>query len=149
MRFALAPLVLLATMLGLSAAPIPKTKPKDEEAIQGTWQVETFDFGPGVPKPPFDVTKIRLTFKADGKMTMTMSDLPPKDGEYKLDSSAKVKAIDMTESGQIAQGIYELNGDTLKMCITEGANAVRPTEMKPVGMSTAMVVLKRVKDEKK
>ena len=136
-------------MLGLSAAPVPKAKPKDVEAIQGTWQVETFDFDPGVPKLPFDVTQMKFTFKADGKMTMTMGDMPPKESEYKLLPAAKVKEIDMTESGRVARGIYEVDGDTLKMCVADGVNAVRPIEMKPVGMGVVLVTLKRVKDVKK
>ena len=150
MRYRLASLVVLAIVVGLVAAPIPKAKPpKDEEAIQGVWQVDKFDFGPGVPIPPLDFTQMRFTFKAGGKMAMTMGDMPGKEGDYKLDSAAKVKAIDMTESGRVSPGIYELDGDTLKICLAEGANVVRPTEMKPDAKGVAVVTFKRVKDEKK
>jgi len=150
MRFALASAVLLATLVGVSAAPVPKAKAKDEELIVGTWQVENFDFGPGAPVPPIDFKQINLAFKTDGKLAMTMGDMPRKEGAYKLDPAAKVKAIDMTEAnGRVSPGIYELDGDTLKICIAEGADAVRPTEMKPGGMRGAVVTLKRVKEEKK
>ncbi len=149
MRYRLASLVVLAIVVGLVAAPIPKAKPKDEDKIVGVWQVDSADFGPGIPAPPIDIKQMRLEFKAGGKMAMTMGDMPGKEGEYKLDSAAKVKAIDMTASGRVSPGIYELDGDTLKICLAEGANAVRPTEMKPDAKGVAVVTLKRVKEEKK
>ena len=149
MRFTLASLALFAFAFGLTAAPIPKGKVKDEEAIVGVWQIESLDFGPGVPAPPVDFKQMRLEFKAGGKMAMTMGDMPGKEGEFKLDAAAKVKAIDMTETGRVSPGIYELDGDSLQICLAEGANAVRPTEMKPDGMRVAVVTLKRVKAEKK
>ena len=150
MRFTFASSVVLAIVVGLVAAPIPKAKPpKDEEAIQGTWQIDKFDLGQGVPVPPLDFTQMRFTFKSGGKLTMSMGDMPLKEGEYKLDPAAKVKEIDMTESGRVAPGIYELEGDALKICIAEGKNAVRPTEMKPDGKRIAVITLKRVKEEKK
>ena len=149
MRFTLSSLVVLTLIVGLFAAPIPKGKVKDEDTIQGTWQVELLDFGPGAPVPPFDFTQMKFTFKAGGKLTMNMGDMPPKEGEYKLDPAAKVKEIDLTDSSRVALGIYELEGNSLKMCIAEGENAVRPTEMKPDGKSIAVVTLKRVKEDKK
>jgi uncharacterized protein (TIGR03067 family) len=150
MRFALASAVLLATAVGVTAAPIPKAKVKDEESILGTWQVENLDFGPGTPVPPIDFKQMKFTFKAGGKLTMSMGDMPPKEGSYKLDPAAKVKAIDMTEAnGRAAPGIYELDGDTLKICIAEGPDAVRPTELKPDGKRVAVVTLNRIKEEKK
>jgi hypothetical protein len=55
----------------LVAAPVPKEKdkPKDEDAILGTWKIEKFDAGggPGGP-PPGEMDKIRFVFEKDGKM---------------------------------------------------------------------------------
>lgn len=149
MRLALASL--LAFAFGLSAAPIPKPKekPKDEEAILGTWQVEKFDFGPGVPAPPLDFTQMQFAFATEGRMTMTIGALPPKTSVFKLDPAAKLKTIDVSESGRVAPGIYELDGDTLKLCIADGKDAARPMEMKAEGGRTIVVMLKRVKEEKK
>ena len=150
MRFALASAVFLASVLGVVAAPIPKAKVKDEEAIVGTWHIEKLDFGPGRPLPPIDVTKLKVAFQAEGKMVMTMGDVPHQEGTYNLDPAAKVKAIDfLQDQGRTALGIYELDGDMLNICIAEGADAVRPTEMKPEGLKVAVMTLKRVKEEKK
>ena len=148
-RFAIASAVVLAFAVGISAAPIPKAKVKDEDAIVGTWQVEKFDFGPGTPVQQIDFTKMKVAFEAEGKMSVTMGDLQQKERTYKLDPAAKVKAIDISSVGRTAPGIYELNGDSLKICIAEGADAVRPTVMKPDGRRIAVRTLKRVKEEKK
>ena len=74
-----------------------------------------------------------------------------KQGEYKLDPTAKPKAIDLVEpnGSRNTPGIYELDGDTLKICIAEGQNAVRPTAFKPDGMRMPVVTFKRVTEAKK
>lgn len=145
-------LVAAAFAVGLTAAPTPKEKDKakDEDAIQGTWKIESFDLGgaQGGP-PPGEVEKIRMTFKKDGKLAMSRGQGDDREGEYKLDASAKPKAIDLIAEGRTSLGIYELDGDTLKLCIAEGQNATRPEEMKPDGNRQAVVTLKRVKEEKK
>ncbi len=78
-----------------------------------------------------------------------MGDSPAKEGEYKLDPAAKVKTINLTKNGRVSPGIYELDGDTLRICLAEGTAAARPTEMKPDAKSVALVTFKRVKAEKK
>ena len=61
----------------------------------------------------------------------------------------QVKAIDVIEDGDVSPGIYELDGDTLKICVVEEGNVVRPTEMKPDAKGGAVMTLKRVKAKKK
>lgn len=141
-------------LLGLAfAAPIPKDKDKpkkDEDAIQGTWQLDTIDLGGVAPPAGQDLKTIRFTFK-EGKLSVSRMGGPDKkEGEYKIDPTTKPKNLDLTESGgRLSPGIYELNGDTLKICIAEGQNPVRPTEFKSNGPQNAVVVFKRVTDEKK
>jgi uncharacterized protein (TIGR03067 family) len=152
MRLFLSALVLPALALGLTAAPVPKEKAKvkDEDAILGTWRFEKFDTGGADGVPKGDVEAIRMTFKKDGKMLTAFGPGGEKrEAEYKLDPAAKVKAIDFVEKGgRTALGIYELDGDTLKLCLAEGKDPKRPTEMKPDGRMP-VVTLKRVKEEKK
>lgn len=152
MRFVLTAVVLPALALGLTAAPVPKEKGKvkDEDAILGTWKVETFDVGGGANGPrPDEVTKLRLTFK-DGKVAADRGDGKPDEIEYKLDATTTPKSLDLIEKSHTMMGIYELDGDTLKICVSEGgAKGVRPTEMKPDGKNVAVITLKRVKDDEK
>lgn len=142
----------------LVAAPVPKDKEKtkDEDAIQSTWKADKFENAgaPGGP-PPGELEKIRFVFEKDGKLRVTGG--PSGDemtGTYKLDPAAKLKAIDMVvkdPSGRehTALGVYELDGDTLKLCFSDGDNKPRPEELKPDGKGVAVVTFTRVKDEKK
>jgi uncharacterized protein (TIGR03067 family) len=132
-------------------------KGKDEDAILGTWQAEKFDFGgPGGP-PQSEVDKIRFVFEKDSVLRLLgMSSGGEMKGTFKLDPAAKVKAFDMTVTrpGQDGKAetmlsVYELDGDTLKICLTEGPNQKRPEEVKADGQSVAVVTFKRVKEEKK
>ncbi|MBI1369928.1 MAG: TIGR03067 domain-containing protein [Planctomycetes bacterium] len=137
----------------LVAAPIPKDKEKakDEVLILGIWKLDKFDNGgePGGP-PPDELDKIRFVFEKDGKLKLTGGPNGESiEGEYKLDPAAKPKTMDLTIQGRTAPGLYDLDGDTLKVCITEGENATRPTELKPDGNRTPVVTFKRVKEEKK
>lgn len=152
MRFTLTALVLSALTIGLNAAPVPKEKEKvkDEDAIQGTWQVESFDMGgaPGGP-PQAEITKMQLIFK-DGKVAAVRAGQREKDElDYKLDTTTKPKSLDLIERGRSMLAIYELDGDILKFCMAEGKDSVRPTEFKADGKNIAVITLKRVKDEKK
>lgn len=152
MRLLLSALFLPALALGLTAAPVPKEKAKvkDEDAIQGTWQVTAFDLGgaAGGP-PPGEITKLKLTFK-DGKVAADRGDGKPDEIEYKLDATTTPKSLDLMEAKDRPMlGIYELDGDTLKICVSEGGQkGVRPAEMKSDGKNIAVITLKRVKEEK-
>ena len=152
MRLTLTALAMSAMTISLVAAPVPKEKEKvkDEDAIQGTWQVESFDMGGarGGP-PPGEIAKMQLIFK-DGKVAAVRAGQREKDElDYKIDATTKPKWLDLVEHGRPMLAIYELDGDTLKFCMAEGKDSVRPTEMKPDGKNVAVITLKRVKDEKK
>jgi uncharacterized protein (TIGR03067 family) len=149
----------LALLFGttlLLAAPVPKDKPKlkDEEAILGSWKIESFDTDGAPGGPPKDaIDGIRFVFEKDGKMKLTMSAMGKtmeQEAEYKLDPEAKLKTIDLTKMGQTAKGVYELDGDTFKLAMVENPNGERPTELKANAKTkTAYVVFKRDTEAKK
>jgi uncharacterized protein (TIGR03067 family) len=145
--------LLTLLLAGLFAGTLPaaddkKDKPKDEETIVGVWKVEKLDDGSGKELPAEEVGKMRLIFSKEGKLVSRQSFGGESKGEYKLDTSAKPKAIDITESQQPTFGIYELDGDSLKICV--GQNKTRPTDLKPDNKAGhVLLTLKRVKDEKK
>ena len=97
----------------------------DAKAIQGTWGLTpaTFEGLTLDEEARAEARKAikngRFTFR-EGKLTIT--DLhgprpPQKDGDesedFRLDPAKKPKQIDL---GENMRGIYELNGDTLKLC---------------------------------
>ena len=64
---------------------------------------------------------------------------------FTLDSTKKPKAIDVDMDGTPGVGIYSLEGDTLKICHSEGKDA-RPTEFATKeGTKNSLLVLKRAK----
>lgn len=159
-------LALLAAGLlagSLAAADDKKdvTKAKDEEGIVGTWNAEKVDTGDEQADKTFAADlKLTITFNKEGKMvrlttrtdgTLLLSkEENGKTVGFKLDPAKAPKVIDVRsgETGSLA-GIYELDGDTLKVCLAKTVATTRPTEFKGDKEKYFMVTLKRAKDEEK
>jgi uncharacterized protein (TIGR03067 family) len=139
----------LVIALGLSAIPEP---PKagmldDAIALQGTWGYATLELdGKAIPEQAIGGSKLEI---AGNKFTSTTGDVVYK-GTFKLDTAQKPKTIDLTftegpEKGNTALGIYELNGDTWRICLTVTAKE-RPKEFATKsGSGLALETLKRKK----
>lgn len=66
-----------------------------------------------------------MVFAGD-KMAVTTSN-GSRESTFKLDASKKPKTIDLVdENGQNAPGIYEFEGETLRICLNQGGSE-RPT----------------------
>jgi len=109
---------------------------KDQAGLQGTW------------KATFEDKKLVLTLKGN-TFTFTMGD-ENYQGTFKIDPSKKPKHINMTVKkgdkfvDKTSLGIYELTGDTLKVCYSVAPNP-RPTDFTSGPKSgRALVVYKRV-----
>jgi uncharacterized protein (TIGR03067 family) len=104
----------------------------DLERLQGTWEAVTAEHD-GQDASEED-KGLRIIFRDDlciaetnGKRSENLDD------SVKLDQSASPKTIDhcVTFPGGYKlqlRGIYELNGDSLKICLNRSAQAKRPTE---------------------
>ncbi len=125
---------------------------RDEYKLQGTWQV-TEGVSEGKPIPKEQLERMKVVFAGE-----KMSIFPP-DGDGKktvestftVDPGKKPKALDTTRleggaKGKTAKGIYELDGDTLKLCLTSRLEKERPTELAaPEKSGLVLLTLKRVK----
>jgi uncharacterized protein (TIGR03067 family) len=111
-----------------------KPETADEADIQGTWQIS----GPLTEQEKFLDYKLVLT-----KETMTTYILGKKTEHttYKLDPTTSPKSIDITEQGKTIKGIYDLQGDTLRISVA-GISEPRPTKFNTNSPNRA---LKRVK----
>lgn len=121
----------------------------DEKEIIGTWQVTYVEDGGRVaPLETPDGQKLdaQIVFNAES-MKMVM-DGRTNEGAFSLDPSTSPKSIDLTENGQTKLGIYDLQGDTLRICISEKTDA-RPTafDSQPDSPNDLIFLLKRVPDE--
>lgn len=128
---------LLLAGLSRAAAADP-----DQPKLQGKWAVESFHYNGNV------VERMNGAIRefTDDKYTLTPKEGDAISGTLKaLDSTKKPTQIDLDVNSQTLKGIYELDGDTLKLCynlITRD----RPTEFasKP-DTGLVLVVHKRVK----
>jgi uncharacterized protein (TIGR03067 family) len=121
---------------------------KETKKFQGTWTIESSETG-GKEIPADELKGFILTFEGD-KHTLKKGDELIQVGIQKIDPSKSPKTIDVTmtegpNKGMVMLGIYEIDGDTLKVCF-DPQGKKRPTEFKsPPGSENFVNVHKRVK----
>jgi uncharacterized protein (TIGR03067 family) len=114
----------------------------DQLKLQGKWIVESFEYN----GTPVELLKGAVREFKDDKYTLTPKAGDVINGVVKLlDSSKTPKIIDLEVNGQTLPGIYEIEGDTFKICYNLN-NPERPTEYvsKP-DSGVVLVVHKRAK----
>jgi uncharacterized protein (TIGR03067 family) len=141
--------LLLVLSAGLFLAADDEAVKKEYKNFTGTWTIVSIEIE-GM-KQPDEIVKgyPKLLLKGD-QFTMDSPGGAHK-GTYKVDLAKKPKQMDITftdgpEKGKTLLGIYELNGDTYKVCLAMADNKNRPTEFasKP-GSGNVLEVLKREK----
>src|SRR5262249_38289862 len=121
---------------------------EEVKKFQGTWTFESSETG-GMKLPAGELRGLILIFEGD-KHTLKKGDDVIQVGTQKLDPSKSPKSIDVTmtegpNKGKVMLGIYEIDGDTLKVCF-DPQGKKRPTEFKSAAGSENFVnVHKRVK----
>jgi uncharacterized protein (TIGR03067 family) len=120
---------------------------KELKKLQGAWTFESVEVG-GKEQPAAEFKDMTVTFEG-AKFTVKKGSDVIQVGTDKLDLSKSPKTVDVTvveglNKGAVMLGIYEISGDTLKVCFDpEGKK--RPTEFKSASGSQTLVVHKRVK----
>jgi uncharacterized protein (TIGR03067 family) len=96
---------------------------EDQKNLQGKWNVESFDFN----GQPVEALKGAVREFTDDKYTLTPVSGDVFTGIVKLDPGKTPKQIDLELNDRTLKGIYEIDGDTLKLSYRlEGDE--RPTE---------------------
>lgn len=120
----------LVPALGLLLAADAKNEAQEDlKKFQGDWTLEV-EF----QQQPF-MKDANVSFKGD-KYVFTFKGNVWGEGTIKLNADAKPRSIDIThaisaEKGKTSPGIYQFDGDTLRICWTPSGAAspnVRPTE---------------------
>jgi uncharacterized protein (TIGR03067 family) len=129
----------------LVAADEPKDTgaKKEGEKLSGTWKVISAERD-GQSDMAF--RNALITYAADGQFTVKLPEGKQVQGTYKLDAGKKPKAVDYTpNNGKLHEGIYSLEGDTLKICGSEPGKP-RPKEFATKADSgQTLMVMKREK----
>jgi uncharacterized protein (TIGR03067 family) len=157
MKHCLIALVAVALLGAADKASDADQKAFDQKALQGTWSLVSIDLGAWkelLGKNGEDIFKdVTVTFKGD-KVTASIKGEVGEPSTFRLDVSKKPREISDTKDGDTA--IYEIDGDTLRICSRPKPNlfknakddpveSVPPKEFKTSKDSTAILfILKRV-----
>ena len=146
--------VALGVLVGAAAvaAPRPKDRPDEQSDLKklaGEWTVTSYRslgidmLGPG------RVQSASWSFDAAG-YTLRLGEYIEQ-GSVKLDQTKKVPTIDIAiaagaDRGQAQVGIYQLDGDTLTLCLARAGVEGRPTDIASAeGTANILITMKRKK----
>jgi uncharacterized protein (TIGR03067 family) len=134
------PTVIVA--LGMLVLAVNSARADDQEKIQG---IRTYSkmLEDGEDVPAAELAMQTIEFKGN-KMIIRHGSTIDKEYEFTLNASKKPSAIDFKgPSGKTEPGIYDLDGDTLRICMAE-AGRERPAKFEsPVGSKVTYIVLKK------
>lgn len=137
-----------------------KTGAKDLDLLQGTWNIDSMEWGgKGLPKElmtgykfVFDGNKLSWEGaigiqSRSGKVSALDDTVHP--CAFKIDPGQDPRQIDITiqlkRGDRDLLGIYEMKGDTLKVCYGVGNTGRRPTEFATKDVNIGLIVLTRAK----
>jgi uncharacterized protein (TIGR03067 family) len=150
MRSRSLPLGIAALTLGLLAASADDKDKKDADGIKGSWQLTAMTVdGRDASEAEAKAYKIKFQEKS---YVQLINDESVEEGTYKLDSEKSPKTIDFIiekgqDKGKTQLGIYELDGDMLKFCVTNSGSPDRPKGFDAKTGSNQMIFAwKRIKD---
>jgi RNA polymerase sigma-70 factor (ECF subfamily) len=111
----------------------------DLERLQGVWSVVSIEQG-GKP------AKLeKAVFMVDGKRACWQTSEAEMQGGLYLDPTSKPRTWDFVMSTRTMEGIYSLDGDTLRLCYNLGTEAKRPVGFATEkGSQQVLFVLKRI-----
>jgi uncharacterized protein (TIGR03067 family) len=121
---------------------------KDLEAFKGSWRLISHE----VDGKKFSEEEIKdeiVTHDGLGKFSCRRGDKVLGAGTVKLDPTTKPKTIDVTftegeHRGKTGLAIYEIDGDTLRVCCARPGNGGRPADFSAkVGSGRTLIVFKR------
>lgn len=137
-------IALVVCFIAVAALHAGDDQKKTLEKLQGEWKADKAIIGgkdilENVEKQKFVFKDKTITVHEEDKTTDNVS-------KFEIDPSTKPPIIDVeTKDGDKLEGVFELKGDSLKICISlEKGN--RPTEfVSPADSMVVLVELKRIK----
>jgi uncharacterized protein (TIGR03067 family) len=161
-------LFLVLAVSGISDERRPsKANRSDEKSIQGRWRVLVFEsdgywlsatgpLGEYYRSLIVTFTEDKISIKSASHKTARTSFAVVWNESYKIDPTKEPKQIDVKpllwsdgkakESGKVWQGIYDLQGDKLVLCIDQSSPPSRPAEfLMARGRNRIMLLLEHEK----
>ncbi len=147
--------LIIAISLLVPALAQAQDAKKDQEQLQGTWKMVSREFM-GKKASDEEIKKLNTKIVVKGDTITVWSqdagtDEVVSEVKFKLDPTTKPKSLDFTMTsgptkGQTAVAIYELEGDSLKVCYAVG-EAKRPTQFAAAN-NTEWVLLSYKREKK-
>jgi uncharacterized protein (TIGR03067 family) len=133
-------------VVGTGAFAAEQAGGNDADKIQGTWTVVSMHDS-GRPAPPEKIKSVKFVITKD-KMAIVEGGGEKEAVKYALDATKKPKWIDFTsKNGGKMLGVYELDGDNLKICFNERDGGERSTKFasEKDSPNDVLIILKRDK----
>jgi uncharacterized protein (TIGR03067 family) len=147
MKWIVAPLLFVAANLSFAGDDAKNGGKKLVKELQGEWKIVSGQKnGEDVPDQLKD--SVTVVFEGDKMFVRDASGANKDEMTFTIDPKAKPVSIDLEQKRESKkfEGILELKGDVLKLCIHQGAVASRPSEFAaPAGSEKVFAELKRVK----
>jgi uncharacterized protein (TIGR03067 family) len=134
--------------VGASLNAFAAGSPGDAKAVQGDWKPVKAELA---GQPMTDAVLKSISLKLDNGKYEVFVGLAPDRGTYTLDATTKPKSMTITGTegpnhGRTFPAIYELKGDTLRICYYLSGSK-RPTEFKSIaGTRLYLVTYNRKKE---
>ena len=122
---------------------------KDLQVLKGAWRMNSKEVD-GRKFSDKEIKDVIGTIDGSGKVSVRRGDKVINEGTVKLDPTKKPKAIDITftageRKGQMVLGIYEIEGDTFRVCVARPGDE-RPAELSAkAGSGRTLVAYQREK----
>lgn len=143
------PVILLACVALCAAADAPEAR-DDAGKLKGLWAMTSVTvLGVRQPDDPTAGTLI-TAFDGESYLRKRGSEIL-EEGRYKIDPGKTPRVVDFVitkgqDAGKRMLGIYELEGDTLKICVARAGDKKRPKRFDGgAGAGTTVVVSRRYK----
>jgi uncharacterized protein (TIGR03067 family) len=117
---------------------------KELRAFKGTWGLTSREVD-GKKDGEEEIKDVIATFDGSGTCTVRRGDKVIGAGNAKLDPTTKPRTVDVAftegeHKGKICLGIYEIEGDTLRVCVARPGDD-RPAEFSAKGGSGRILVV--------
>jgi uncharacterized protein (TIGR03067 family) len=151
---AVAVMTIVSLIAGVSLAAVAgdakeEAVKKELQSLKGTWRPVSREVD-GTKTSEDDLKGVIILRDEAGMFSVRRGDQVVVDGTIKIDPTKKPKTVDTTYSagenkGKVAKGIYEIDGDTYRLCFAQPGSE-RPTEFSAkAGSGNSLIVYKREK----